>query len=593
MIAKRIDGKPQNDNYGQLGKYIADASHEGEKLLFSWHAGCQSETYEAALVEIQATQAMNTRCKGDKTYHLVVSFRPEDEAILTPEAFRDIEKAMADALGLSAHQRLCGIHQNTNNMHLHIAYNMIDPERFTKKEPYRDFYKLSEACRAMEEKYGLVVDNGIDKKRETGQIGQRAASMEAQSGEQSFQSYALERRAEILMVVEKSTSWQEVHIALAEHGMVIKPHANGLTVMNMNGPGAIKASAIDRCLSRKRLEDRFGAHIGFVARTPSVQYDRKPLQPRSPDREKLYAEYQALLKQRQTRLEAMRKENNISQLSIKDRYTSKRQTLEMRIMARSTKTRLRRILKVQEQQAMEAFRTTGQTRLQEIREEYPFHNWNGYLKWQAGTGNETALALLRSRKLEPTSLIAVIRQESYQEGLRGIKLTALEKELRIATSSITGKPYGGLIAITRMERLAAQEALQRAYGKGNPNLLFSGYKHVIDNNGIVIFKLVNGGTIRDTGRKVNFSCDECTHRAAMIYGQMRFGKGIQLKGNTIERKPYGKQDWYRAGNHKSHFAFIKQICRNGLRTLSELHVVRFGQGAKMFLPGHARPDLER
>ena len=64
MIAKRIKAKPQNDNYGQLGKYIADASHEGEKLLVAWHAGCLSETYETALMEIQATQAMNTRCKG-------------------------------------------------------------------------------------------------------------------------------------------------------------------------------------------------------------------------------------------------------------------------------------------------------------------------------------------------------------------------------------------------------------------------------------------------------------------------------------------------------------------------------------------------
>ena len=69
MIAKRIDRNPENDSFVSLGKYIADASHKGEKLLFAWHVGCQSETYETALVEIAATQEINTRCKGEKTYH--------------------------------------------------------------------------------------------------------------------------------------------------------------------------------------------------------------------------------------------------------------------------------------------------------------------------------------------------------------------------------------------------------------------------------------------------------------------------------------------------------------------------------------------
>ena len=81
----------------------------------------------------------------------------------------------------------------------------------------------------METKYGLFADNGISQDRETVQICQRAASMEAQSGEQSFQSYALERKTALLEVLEKSTSWREIHAALAEHGMAIKPHGNGLT----------------------------------------------------------------------------------------------------------------------------------------------------------------------------------------------------------------------------------------------------------------------------------------------------------------------------------------------------------------------------
>jgi hypothetical protein len=592
MIAKRIEIRPQNDKYGQLGKYIADANHAGEKLLVAWHAGCLSETYETALLEIQATQAMNTRCKGEKTYHLVVSFRPEDEAKLTPEAFQDIEKIMAEALGLGEHQRLCGVHQNTNNLHLHIAYNMIDPERFTKKEPYRDFYKLSEACRALEAKYGLIADNGISKDRKEAQIGQRAASMEAQSGEQSFQSYALERKETILNALEQSTSWREFHAVLAEQGMVIKPHGNGLAVMNIKGKGAIKASTLFRSLSKKSLEDRYGAYITPTEGTTSSQYHRKPLQPKTPAREKLHAEYQKLLQKRQTRLDAARTHNNMRLQSIKDRYHGEYQTLTMRILPRTTKTRLRQILKVKEQQAVEAIRAAGQARLKEIRAAYPFHNWNGYLKNQAEKGNEAALAVLRSRKPQGEPVEGT-NQEVYYEARRGVKRSALEQELRIATSSLGRKQRTGLLAVSRMEQLAAQEILQRAAGMGDQALLFSGVQHTIDNNGIVLFKLINGGTIRDTGKKVHFSYDKATRKAALIYGQLRFGKGIELIGNTIKRKPYGKQDRHGAGDHKPRLAVIQQICRNGLCMLSELNVVRFGKRAKMLLSSHACPDLDR
>jgi hypothetical protein len=259
MIAKRINTKPGNDNSRKLGLYIADASHEGEKLLFAWHEGCLSDTYAAALIEIEATQGMNTRCQGSKTYHLLVSFRPEDEAKLNQESMRGIEAAFAEALGFSDHQRVCGVHKNTNNMHLHIAYNMIHPESFTKREPFRDFYKLSEACRKMEKKYGLVVDNGISQGPEASpQIEQKAASMEAHTGEQSFQSFVLEHKDDILKKLGAAENWAGAHAALAEYGMEIKPHGNGLVVVSDTGKGAIKASAIDRSLSKNRLTDRWG-----------------------------------------------------------------------------------------------------------------------------------------------------------------------------------------------------------------------------------------------------------------------------------------------------------------------------------------------
>ena len=105
MIPKHVHCKPKNDNYRGLAVYAADArtgrpkDSTGEKVLLSWSAGCMAEDYLDGIMEVEATQALNTRAEKPKTYHLMVSFRPEDEPKLTQEAFRDIEMALAQALG--------------------------------------------------------------------------------------------------------------------------------------------------------------------------------------------------------------------------------------------------------------------------------------------------------------------------------------------------------------------------------------------------------------------------------------------------------------------------------------------------------------
>lgn len=93
-----------------------------EKCLFCWSAGCWAgDDYDLAIQEVLDTQALNTRTGKEKTYHLVVSFRPEDESCLTEETLKEMERRFAEVLGLSEHQRHCGVHVNTDNLHMHVA----------------------------------------------------------------------------------------------------------------------------------------------------------------------------------------------------------------------------------------------------------------------------------------------------------------------------------------------------------------------------------------------------------------------------------------------------------------------------------------
>jgi hypothetical protein len=599
MIAKRIlprKEKLTRPHYDiiELAEYIRAADHEDEKCQLAWHVGCHSEPYDQAMTEIMAIQALNTRSSKDKTYHLVISFRPEDEAKLSSEVFQKIENMFAKALGFEEHQRVCGVHRNTNNMHMHIAYNKIHPEKLTIREPHRDFHKLAGACKTIEVKYGLVMDNKLKNDQ---QIDQHAASMEAHSGEQSFQSYVLERKEPLLQALVKAASWREAHEFLSRHGLGIKARGNGLVVYNLDGKKneVMKASALDRCLSKKSLLDRFGAYESPHERTAPVErYSRIPIHPSSDERDQLYEQYKNLMQEKQDRLDASRKQSAKDMQAVMNWAAEERKALDRRILSRSIKTKLRQILNVKQRQYIENVREECDAALREIRKSYPCHNWNGYLKWQAEQGNTAALNVLRSKaKKRGSEADKAKNHEKCHKEAHLIKRSYLEKEQQIIMSSVSWKRRRGLVSIIRMQQLAALEILQKEISPGGgESKIFSGVRHAIDNNGIIIFTLADGGTIRDTGQKIYFSQDGVTKRAAMLYSQSRLGKNIQVVENYIERKPYERNS-NRADHHKSNPAGVGQNNNNRLRGLSELDVVRFGNNCEVLLPGHARGNLER
>lgn len=61
---------------------------------------------------------------------------------------------------------------------LHVAYNMIHPERYIRHEPFHDFWKGDTVCRELDQKYGLVIDNGRGKDKQW-PLGEKATFIEA------------------------------------------------------------------------------------------------------------------------------------------------------------------------------------------------------------------------------------------------------------------------------------------------------------------------------------------------------------------------------------------------------------------------------
>ncbi|AUG55274.1 TraI/MobA(P) family conjugative relaxase [Thalassospira marina] len=262
MIAKKI---PKNahiaDNYKELAHYIAAAKEAGEKLDRFWIAHCgagnSKEDLDLALVEIEAVRRLKPDVK-DKSYHMIISFRPGEKDRLSDQDLKDIAETYAGALGFSGHQYVAGTHINTDNFHMHIAFNRVHPETLQLVTPYRDFKILDRVSRQLEKKYGLFVDNGMAQRKDnSAKLSPSARDYESQTWQESFQNHVLGHRKEILKQTADAKTWQDLHQVLGDYDIRLKKRGNGFVLLGPDGQG-MKASALDRSLSKAALEKKLG-----------------------------------------------------------------------------------------------------------------------------------------------------------------------------------------------------------------------------------------------------------------------------------------------------------------------------------------------
>lgn len=382
MISKHIHCKAGNDNYKRLADYIAAAKHtrKQEKCLHSWCAGCiDNEDYESSITEVELTQSLNTRSEKEKSYHLIVSFRKEDEGKLTKEDFRNIEQEFAKALGFEEHQRHCAVHINTDNIHMHIAYNMIHPQKHTRHEPYRDYKVRDEVCRKIEKQYNLAVDNGIDKDDLSVKLNDTSARVEAQTGEESFERYCHNQHDDIMELLDKAKTWQDVHKTFALFGLHLKQSGNGLAIKNSKGKQVIKASSLDRKLSLANLSKQFGKFEqakDIENILPTIWYKKKPAQ-QNPEIKELWQEFI--------------KQNGQEEIqAIKEKYYKEKVKLITLGVNRKTKSELMKFTRNKE------LAEINEVRLQLSRNQTK--NWLKFLQEKANNGDERALRVLQSKR---------------------------------------------------------------------------------------------------------------------------------------------------------------------------------------------------
>lgn len=396
MIAKHVPMKSvEKSNFVSLVAYLCDTQHKQERLGWVAVTNCSSAMPDAAAREVLATQARNTRAKSDKTYHLIVSFRPGEQ--VEEATCRAIEACLCDGLGLGTHQRVSALHYDTDSQHLHIAINKIHPTKYTIHNPYYDHPKLGQLCTELEQEHALAPDNHCPRQRGA---ACRAADMERHGGLESLLGWIRRVCQEHILAAR---SWIDLHQALQTHGLALHERGTGFVVMATNGT-AVKASSIDPSCSRPKLEQRLGSYMppnaSKTAEPPTKFYAKAPL-PCPMDTTRLYARYREVQQQAGARGAAARLAAHAAKERQVEAVMQHARLKRAGIKLLTPPGLARRLLyegvnKTLREQLGRIYQQYGKER-EAVTSRYQRRTWVDWLRMQALAGDRDALAALRAR----------------------------------------------------------------------------------------------------------------------------------------------------------------------------------------------------
>ena len=396
MIIKHVPMRTvRKSNVVSLVDYLTNTQGRQERVGEITVTNCHSDRHDAASLEMLNTQSLNTRAQSDKTYHLIISFRPGEQP--SAGTLRAIEARVCNRLGLGEHQRVSVAHHDTNNVHLHLAINKIHPTRYTLHEPYKAYRAFGELCDSLEHTFQLEQDNHHTRK--TGGEN-RASDMERQAGTESLIGWI---QRDCLEKLRSAHSWSALHQVLHRHGLAIQPRGQGLVITDGQGT-FVRASSVARDLSKLSLERRLGRFepLGPVQGEKSTRrYEPKPLRSRM-DTRALYARYQHdRLTRAQGRAVAMQeaRTNKAQHIDAATRAGQiKRDTIKLTMRGRITKkllyAKVSQTLRSDLRQVVDRHRRDCVA----ITARYQRVTWADWLRQQALAGDQEALRALRARE---------------------------------------------------------------------------------------------------------------------------------------------------------------------------------------------------
>lgn len=595
MIIRHIPMKSaKRSSFSGLVNYITDEQNKQERVGKVRISNCNSVDPTWAIQEVLATQAKNQRAKGDKTYHVLISFAPGEnpsEALL-----KTIEDGVISSIGLNDHQRISAIHHDTDNLHIHVAINKIHPKTLNMIEPYRAYKAFAEVASQLEIEHGLQLTNHQTRK---GLSENLADDMEQHSGIESLINWMKRNcRAQI----DGAKNWTALHQVLAQHGIIMRVKANGFVFCNDKGL-MIKASSVSRGFSKHSLESKLGAFTpaafdGEIQKQTIYRYE--PLN-KNVIGSALYARYRHDMTHGKATLSTKLKHLREAQFRLiektKKRARIKRSALKLMSVSRTQKKYMYQHISKSLLKDLGAIRGNYRAERKHLVDAHKNKTWADWLRQKAQDGDKDALTAMRyrNRKNQPQySLSGSASDGAFPDIERidsitkeGTEIYQLDKAVIRNNGKEIQISKGGSVAALKK----ALEMAQQHYGdciQVRGSLLFKQIilQIAVKHNIPITF----ADPEMESQRKQLMSQQETQHEQSRRYGHndgRRTSRSHEVAGSTA-----------RTGSRTKPNAFsIRQgppaEGQNSLRDVSQLDVVQLTGRGQVLLQNNAHGKLER
>lgn len=560
MIAKHVAMRSLGkSDFAGLVNYITDEQSKEHRLESVRLTNCEAHSIQDAISEVLATQFANTRAKSDKTYHLIVSFRAGENP--DAETLQAIEERICTGLGFTEHQRISAVHNDTDNLHIHIAINKIHPTHNTMHEPYYPHKALADLCELLERDFGLQQDNHMPRRRGA---ESRAADMEHHAGIESLIGWI---KRECMDEIKAANSWGELHQVMRSNGLELKARGNGLIVAS-GDKSIVKASTLGRDFSKPKLEKRLGPFEPDQAQQtkPHRQYTKAPVKLRI-DTTELYARYKSEQQKATTNKTAalkearQRKERQIEYAKTKGK--ARRATIKLAGGGKLTKKLLYTQASSSLKADIEAIQKRYQQERQAIYETHGRRTWADWLKREALRGDTKALAALRARGSDQKLRGDTLQGERQTKQVNAPVIDNITKKgtiiYRAGISAV--RDDGNRLQVSRdADQTGVQKALRLAMER---------YGNRITVNGSPEFKAKVILAAVDSRLPITFEDPALEYRR----------QSLANKPNaTTSRKKTGRSGVAPIGRYPP------PMRRNRLHNLSEVEVLSFGDKAAVDQP---------
>ncbi|MBN3808154.1 TraI/MobA(P) family conjugative relaxase [Paraburkholderia sp. Ac-20347] len=257
--------------------YVTRAEAEREPEVESLTNCLSLDTAHAEMLAVAHRSAL---VRGP-ALHIVISWREGEQ----PETRQALEagRAALDALGMppEQHQYVIAIHRDTDNVHLHVVVNRVSLVTGRAVHPGLSHLKLDRCMRGLELAQGWqrdrgpyvvveregqpVVERSLVRGPQQHRMPARARDLEVFGGMESVLTYArgAPLRDALAALDAPGAMWQDVHEALARHGLELRLKGRGLAVCVKDDVGLtpVKASSVHPRLAHGRLETALGAWV--------------------------------------------------------------------------------------------------------------------------------------------------------------------------------------------------------------------------------------------------------------------------------------------------------------------------------------------